>query len=90
MDTPTCPSWCDSHIIEEAVDGTASDIHRGHVTVGEITLNIEDSPDWPDDCLPIILPDIIDCDVDGAIALAHALLNAVLAIRGDRHEQVTE
>ena len=79
LTAPPCPSWCADHVIAEDNDATVSEIHRGKVTRGGVTVEIEDSPQWADDPHhggPIVVPDLIEIQPDQARAFAAALLEA--------------
>lgn len=83
MNVPTCPSWCTDHLIEEDTDGSATDIHRGTVTRGEVTLTIETSPQWSSNDLPILVDEFMTVDAAGARDLAAALLAAARLLEAD-------
>ena len=66
---------CNNHRTE--VDGPhVTEICRRRVIVGEAHVDLEDSPSWTDDDLPIVPPDWHACDAAGARDLAGALIEA--------------
>ncbi|MCM3554010.1 hypothetical protein M3697_02625 [Janibacter melonis] len=83
----TCPTWCDNHLTE-TVDAPFApktrEVHRTTVTVGEITVPIETSPDWtgPLD-LPILTDEVRSVDASAARDYANALLRAAELIEQD-------
>lgn len=73
--------WCTDHRTE--VDGhEVIEVCRRAVTFGEATVDIEDSPAWTDDDLPIVPPDWHACDAKGARDLAAALIEAARLVEG--------
>lgn len=73
MREATHASWCTSH----KTDPDGADVCQHSVTVGDVTVTIEDSPSWPDvERRQIVPPEITDCDAQGAREMAAALLEA--------------
>lgn len=66
-------------MLEEDTDGTATDIHRGSVTRGQMTVDVEDSLSWPIDERAQVLPPYLPetwISAGDARDLAAALLEA--------------
>lgn len=86
LTTPPCPSWCTDHVIaEDSADASVTEIHRGKVTRGGITVEIEASPQWADDPHnggPIVTPDLIEIQPAQARAFAAALIEAARLVEG--------
>ena len=71
--------WCTDHRTEYDM-GDVSEVCRGSVTVGEATVDLEASPSWTEDDLPIVTPEWTSCDAKGARDLATALVEAARLI----------
>lgn len=91
MDEDAHAGWCRDHITEtDSDDGHDVEVCRRHVTFGPFTVDIEDSPEWPDEeRRQIVPPDLPGTWVtpDDACQLAGALIEAARLIEDDEGGQ---